>query len=326
MTQPGMLIVDVQRCIACKRCAVYCAVAHSESKELETAVAENAPPEARVVVKELGDFSAPYQCRHCEEPPCAEACPTDSLAKGEDVRVELDLDSCTGQAKCVRRCPFLGIWMNREGSQAVKCDLCIGRLAEGGIPACAEACPTDALVYKPFDELTDEERAWRSGQPGAALVRRTGIRYVVDPEECIGCTRCAKVCPVEAAVGERKQPHRILQDKCITCGGCYLSCPVDAIVAVAPSELEETEAAMAAKAPEPDAPEAPPAEKPEEPDAPAAAQEGEKPEAPKAPEAPRQQEQQQPSGPSKKELRRRERKKKRKAKKAKKAKSKKDST
>lgn len=325
MTRPGMLIVDVQRCIACQRCEVYCAVAHSESKELETAIREDPAPQARVQVKELGPFSAPYQCRHCDDPPCVEACPTDSLAKGQDARVALDLGSCTGQAKCVKRCSFLGIWMDTAGTQAVKCDLCVGRLEQGGVPACAEACPTGAITYKRYEELTEEELALRSGSPGAALVRRTGVRYVIDPELCIGCTICAKTCPAEAAVGEKKQPHRILQDKCVTCGGCFLKCPKDAIVAVAPEDLEAVEAEMAAKLPEADesadgAPaEGPAADAPVEPAA-------EAPVADAAPteEAPADEPAEpepaaagEPSGPGRKELRRRDRKARRRAKRGK---------
>jgi len=313
MTQPGMLIIDVQRCIGCERCEIYCAVAHSESKELETAIREDPAPQARVQVKELGPFSAPYQCRHCDDPPCVEACPTDSLGKGQGGRVALDLGSCTGQAKCTKRCSFLGIWMNPAGTQAVKCDLCVGRLEQGGIPACAEACPTGAITYKRFEELTEEELVLRSGSPGAALVRRTGIRYLIDPDKCIGCTLCAKRCPAGAVVGEKKQPHKIIQERCVTCGACYLACPKDAIDALAPGDLEAAEAALAEAAPA----EAPPAEEP----AP-----GEEPAAEEAPPAEAQAEEapaaeppaeQQPSGVGRKELRRRERKGKRKAKRAK---------
>ena len=329
MTVPGMLIVDVQRCIACKRCVVYCAVAHSESQELVGAMAENAAPQPRVQVRELGEYAAPYQCRHCDEPPCVDACPTDSLSKDtEGGRVLLSLETCTGEAKCVKRCSFLGIWTSGEGSQAVKCDLCIGRIEAGDIPACADACPTGAIIYKPYEELTDDERAMRSGSPGAALVRRTGIRYLIDPDKCIGCTLCAKRCPAEAVVGEKKQPHKIIQERCVTCGACYLACPKDAISALAPGDLEAAEAALAEAAPAEEAPaeEAPAAEAPAEAppaEEPAPAEEPPAEEAPpaetQAEEAPAEEPpaEQQPSGPGRKELRRRQRKGKRKGKRAK---------
>ncbi|WP_422485570.1 NADH-ubiquinone oxidoreductase-F iron-sulfur binding region domain-containing protein [Gudongella sp. DL1XJH-153] len=48
-------------------------------------------------------------------------------------------------------------------------------------------------------------------------------------DDCIGCTRCAKVCPVLAISGKVKEKHLIDQAICIKCGACYDVCPVDAI-------------------------------------------------------------------------------------------------
>ncbi|MBM4034834.1 MAG: 4Fe-4S dicluster domain-containing protein [Planctomycetes bacterium] len=267
MMQPGMLIVDTKRCIACKRCMTECAVAHSRSGELAAAMQETPRPEPRAWVKEAGPFAAPYQCRHCESPPCVPACPNAALAKdAESAAVVLNLDACAGAAKCVKKCPFLGIKMNLAGDKAVKCDLCAGRLEAGGIPACAEACPVDAIVYKRFEELTDEEKAFRSGRPGAAIVRRTNVRYWVDPPKCIACRRCWMICPAQAIQGEKKTPHKVLQDKCVTCGGCYLVCPVSAVQAFDPEKFDElAQAEPLSPAPTPVAESAPAAEPAPEP-------------------------------------------------------------
>lgn len=54
------------------------------------------------------------------------------------------------------------------------------------------------------------------------------IKYVIN-DNCIGCTVCAKVCPVECIEGERKQMHLIDQDECIKCGACYEKCKFEAI-------------------------------------------------------------------------------------------------
>jgi NADH:ubiquinone oxidoreductase subunit F (NADH-binding)/NAD-dependent dihydropyrimidine dehydrogenase PreA subunit len=56
------------------------------------------------------------------------------------------------------------------------------------------------------------------------------LRYKIIPGKCIGCTLCAKNCPVTCISGERKQAHEIDQTKCIKCGVCFQRCPVKAII------------------------------------------------------------------------------------------------
>ncbi len=55
------------------------------------------------------------------------------------------------------------------------------------------------------------------------------LRYIIDPHKCVGCTACARVCPVQAIQGERKQAHVIDQELCIKCGQCFEVCKFQAV-------------------------------------------------------------------------------------------------
>lgn len=55
--------------------------------------------------------------------------------------------------------------------------------------------------------------------------------FVID-DGCIGCTKCARNCPVNAISGWPKQIHSIDAELCIKCGACKKACPVGAITSV----------------------------------------------------------------------------------------------
>ncbi|MFR4350799.1 MAG: NADH-ubiquinone oxidoreductase-F iron-sulfur binding region domain-containing protein [Roseburia sp.] len=54
-------------------------------------------------------------------------------------------------------------------------------------------------------------------------------RYVIDPSNCKGCSKCARNCPAEAITGKVKEPFLIDAARCIKCGACIENCAFGAI-------------------------------------------------------------------------------------------------
>lgn len=54
-------------------------------------------------------------------------------------------------------------------------------------------------------------------------------RFIISPERCKGCSKCARNCPADAISGRIKEPYVIDNDKCIKCGACESACAFGAI-------------------------------------------------------------------------------------------------
>lgn len=152
------VMIRPELCMGCRSCEIACAVEHSESKNLFGAVMEKPAPRKRIYVEYIPEYSAsiPMTCRHCEDAPCTTVCPTKAMKQDKIRRVVIhNPDICIGCWTCSMVCNYGVIGRQKEARVAVKCDLCPGR----EIPACVEACPTNALVFSEVKELSGVKRA-----------------------------------------------------------------------------------------------------------------------------------------------------------------------
>ena len=84
-------------------------------------------------------------------------------------------------------------------------------------------------VLSTMDNFYDEYLAHIIDQKCPSGQCKALIRYVIEAENCVGCTACARNCPVNAISGERKGIHVINQSVCIKCGVCLEKCKFNAV-------------------------------------------------------------------------------------------------
>jgi molybdopterin-containing oxidoreductase family iron-sulfur binding subunit len=117
--------------------------------------------------------AVPLLCNHCDNPPCALACPIKATYKREDGIVIVDPHRCMGCRYCMIACPYNARHFNfrenpnqpnpaypkREHGVAESCNLCAHLLDQGKQPACVEACASiqaNALVVGNLNDPNSE--------------------------------------------------------------------------------------------------------------------------------------------------------------------------
>jgi Fe-S-cluster-containing dehydrogenase component len=161
------VLYDSTRCLGCRACERVCAKSHDlpEPKdEMKAGVLRKTSESQRTVVNNFvtskGEVFVKKQCMHCNEPACTAACLTQAMYKTKEGPVIWRGGKCMGCRYCMVSCPFDVPKFEFQSSnpKIEKCDLCYDRIKAGKIPACAEACPGDALTFGTRRELIAEAR------------------------------------------------------------------------------------------------------------------------------------------------------------------------
>ena len=153
------VFINMSRCIGCRHCEIACLIEHSAKKDLGSVLNDEPKPLPRIKVGLGIDFSTfPNRCRHCDPAPCRQTCPTGAIFRDIDQgSVLVKEDKCISCGMCAMVCPFSAILFHntREANNQIsyKCDDCIDRRRKEIIPACVDACKTEALVFGEINEI-----------------------------------------------------------------------------------------------------------------------------------------------------------------------------
>jgi len=138
---------DSQYCIGCSACEVQC----KSNKSLQ-------PGTSLCRIMRLSDNAYFFQdandfvfmpCFHCTDAACQSVCPTGAIKKDpQNGIVHIEASLCIGCKSCITVCQWGACQWHEETQKAVKCDLCMDRLALDKEPACVTVCPTQCLTLE----------------------------------------------------------------------------------------------------------------------------------------------------------------------------------
>ena len=178
------LVVELDRCIACKGCQVACHMENGTEPGVNRIQVRQIGPTG--VFPDLELYFLPVTCQHCEEPACVSACPTGALHQNEaDGVVLLDQDKCVGCRSCARVCPYHAVAYSPVRKKADKCTLCAESREKGEGPACARSCSGSALHWGNLGDPDSEvSRLLReAGEENVHALRdfgtRPSVRYIL---------------------------------------------------------------------------------------------------------------------------------------------------
>jgi formate dehydrogenase beta subunit len=187
-THTVVKLIDTSLCIGCKACELACQEWNDQEFSLGTfGGSYQTMPGLTSNFWNLIHFNeferdgklswlmAKYQCMHCIDPGCLQACPAPgAIVKLDNGTVDFVHDHCIGCGYCITGCPFDVPRLSPKNKKVYKCTLCSDRTAVGLEPACIKACPTNCLSFGRREDLLQKAEA-RAEELRAEGIQHAGV-------------------------------------------------------------------------------------------------------------------------------------------------------
>jgi formate dehydrogenase beta subunit len=157
------MLYDATKCVGCNACTNACRQWNNTSPEPDNRGLYDAPSElsaktwTMIQLYQEGESNSfvKRQCMHCIDPACVSGCPVSALQKSNEGPVTYDPNRCIGCRYCMYTCPFHipRFQWDKVIPVVAKCTFCHDRIIDGKGPACAERCPTGALIWGKRDDI-----------------------------------------------------------------------------------------------------------------------------------------------------------------------------
>ena len=212
------MAIDIDLCIGCSACATACYIEnnvpvvgptlHRQGREMswiriEPFYDDKGNPEFQ-----------PMLCQHCEHAPCETVCPVYATYHNPEGLNAQVYNRCVGTRYCANNCPYkvrrFNWFDNRRPTEAnptqnpevsargrgvmEKCSFCVQRIraarekakddkrkiADGEVvPACAQTCPTNAIVFGNIDDEDSDVARWARSERAYGVFEHLGTRPAV---------------------------------------------------------------------------------------------------------------------------------------------------
>lgn len=200
------MVIDLTKCVGCDACTVACKLENQTPGDIWY---------APVFHEEVGQFPrarmvfVPTLCMHCEDAPCAKACPTRALARRPDGIILYEEDKCCGSRACVTACPYdaahffegdageslfggehtfptaadRGARVKYTAGTVQKCTFCAHRVDYGyahglrigvdreATPACVVTCPAECRIFGDLDDPESNVNRYLRGRGRREVLR-----------------------------------------------------------------------------------------------------------------------------------------------------------